>query len=202
MTRTQPHCDGDVIRANEWVWAALRPGLAVLGAAVIAASACRDGARPTQTVAMADTADQVLFGMSYYVTVEGVRRARVEADTAYFYTPTQSAELRVVTVTFFDTQGAQTSTLTCHEGTYHWRTGDMEGRGDVKVVTTDGKRLSTPRLRYYQNRDEVESDTSFTYFKPPSETVVGESFVSDPSFRSMRVKQPRGTGGGFALPNQ
>ena len=180
----------------------LATGLAVLGVAVVAAGACRDGARPTQTVTMADTADQILFGMSYYVTVEGVRRARVEADTAYFYTPTQSAELRVVTVTFFDPQGAQTSTLTCREGTYRWRTGDMEGRGDVEVVTTDGRRLETPVLRYYQNRDEVESDTTFTYLRPPSETVVGEGFVSDPNFRSMRVKRPRGTGGGFALPNQ
>ena len=180
----------------------LGTSLAILGTAVLGAGACRDGARPTQTVAMADTADQVLFGMSYYVTVEGVRRARVEADTAYFYTPTQSAELRVVRVTFFDPQGAETSTLTCHEGTYRWRTGDMEGRGDVKVVTTEGKRLNTPVLRYYQNRNEVESDTSFTYFSPPSENVVGEGFVSDPNFRSMRVKRPRGTGGGFALPNQ
>jgi hypothetical protein len=57
-------------------------------------------------------------------------------------------------------------------------------------------------LRYYQNRDEVESDSAFRYFKPPSETVFGEGFVSDPNFRSMRVKRPRGTGGGFVLPNQ
>ena len=177
-------------------------GLAALGAAVIAAGACRDGARPTQTVTMADTADQILFGMSYYVTVEGVRRARVEADTAYFYTPTQSAELRVVTVTFFDAQGTQSSTLTCREGTYRWRTGDMEGRGDVRVIGTDGKRLETPVLRYYQDRDEVESDTTFTYFNPPAERMAGEGFVSDPSFRSVRVKRPHGTAGGFALPNQ
>ena len=179
----------------------LGAALAILGTG-IGTAACADGARPTQTVAMADTADQVLFGMSYYVTVEGVRRARVEADTAYFYSPTQSAELRVVKVTFFGPQGEESSTLTCREGTYRWRSGDMEGRGDVLVVTTDGKRLQTPVLRYYQNRNEVESDTTFRYFKPPNETVLGEGFVSDPNFRSMRVKRPHGTGGGFVLPNQ
>jgi LPS export ABC transporter protein LptC len=151
---------------------------------------------------MADTADQVLFGMSYYVTVEGVRRARVEADTAFFYSPTQSAELRVVTVTFFGPNGEHSSTLTCREGTYRWRTGDMEGRGDVQVVTTDRRRLETPVLRYYQNRNEVESDTTFSYFKPPNEHVEGEGFVSDPNFRAMRVKRPHGRGTGFALPNQ
>lgn len=180
----------------------LGAGLAILGTAIMGIGACRDGARPTQTIAMADTADQVLFGMSYYVTVEGVRRARVEADTAYFYTPTQSAELRVVKVTFFDSDGAESSTLTCREGTYRWRSGDMEGRGDVLVIGTDGKRLETPVLRYYQNRDEVESDTTFTYFKPPAERMEGAGFVSDPSFRSVRVRRPRGTAGGFALPNQ
>ena len=55
----------------------------VLGATI----ACRDGSRPTATATLADTADQVLIGMSHYVTVSGVQRARVRADTAYLTRP-------------------------------------------------------------------------------------------------------------------
>ena len=168
---------------------------------VMATLACQDGARPTQTVAAADTADQILFTMNYYVTVEGVRRARVEADTAYFYSPTQTAELRGVTVTFFSAQGQESSTLTCREGTYYWRTGDMHGRGNVRVVTTDGRRLTTERLVYSQDRNEVESDTAFV-FDSPDEHLVGEGFTSDPDFRRVVAKSPRGTVGKFVLPNQ
>ena len=174
---------------------------AVVGALLVAAAACRDGARPTEMVTAADTADQILFGMSYYVTMDGIRRARVQADTAYFYSATQKAELRKVTVTFFDAQGATTSTLTCREGTYAWRTQDMEGRGNVHVRTTDGRTLRTEVLRYYQARNEVESDRDFVY-DAPGRHVEGEGFTSDPSFRNVVARKPKGTGGQFTLPNR
>lgn len=164
-------------------------------------SACRDGARPTATVTVADTADQILFGMSYFVTVEGIRRARVQADTAYFHSATQIADLRTVRVTFFNASGAATSTLTCREGTYHWRTGDMEGRGAVRVVTTDGRRLSTEVLRYSQNRNEVTSDLPFVY-DAPGRHVEGQGFTSDPDFQNVVAIKPTGSGGRFTLPNR
>lgn len=160
-----------------------------------------NGARPTATVTAADTADQILVGMSHYVTRAGVTRAHVEADTAYFYSPTQSAELRRVRITFYDVRGTESSTLTAREGTYHWRTGDMEGRGDVVVVTTDGRRLRTEVLRYNQARDEVSSDRPFV-FDGPSRHIEGEAFTSDPSFRDVVARRPRGTGGQFTLPDQ
>src|SRR5213595_3131965 len=97
-------------------------------------SGCRSGTPVTATQAALDSADQVLIGMTHYVTEAGVLRARVRADTAFFYSGPQRAELRNVHVTFYDTQGRSTSTLTAHEGTHHWRTGDMEARGNVVVV--------------------------------------------------------------------
>src|SRR2546421_11583041 len=106
------------------------PALALL------AAACEPGIKPTATIAAPDSADQVHFGMSHYVTNMGVQRAQVRADTAYFYSPSQTAELRNVDITFYDVRGAQTSTLTSREGTYHWRGGDMEARGNVDRKST------------------------------------------------------------------
>lgn len=166
-----------------------------------AALACNNGARPTATVTAADTADQVLVGMSHYVTQAGVTRAHVRADTAYFYSPTQSAELRSVRITFSDVKGNESSTLTAREGTYHWRTGDMEGRGNVVMVTTDGRRLRTEVLRYSQARNEVSSDRPFV-FDGPGRHIEGEGFTSDPGFRDVVAKRPRGTGGQFTLPDR
>ncbi|HEX4602029.1 MAG TPA: LPS export ABC transporter periplasmic protein LptC, partial [Gemmatimonadales bacterium] len=106
-----------------------------LGAAACAVlAACEPGIKPTATISAADSADQVLLNMSHYVTDDGILRARVRADTAYFYTPVQTAELRAVHITFYDARGAPTSTLTGRDGTYHWRSGDMEARGNVVVV--------------------------------------------------------------------
>src|SRR5438094_9846027 len=100
-------------------------------------NACDTGIKPTATISAADSADQVLDSMSHYMTSGGVQRAHVLADTAYFYSPSQKAELRQVHIMFYDTRGAQTYTLTSREGNYHGRTGDMQDRGSVLVVRSD-----------------------------------------------------------------
>ena len=167
----------------------------------MAAAGCGNGANTTATITAADTADQILYTMTHFVTVDGVQRARVKADTAYFFQSSQSAEMRHVTITFYDVNGAETSTMTAREGTYHWRTGDMEGRGDVIVVTTDGRTLKSDVMRYSQQKNKVTSDRPFV-FDGPGRHIEGEGFTSDPNFRNVVAKRPRGTGGQFTLPNQ
>lgn len=168
---------------------------------VVAAGACDNGIRPTATITAADTADQVLVNMSHYVTEAGIQRARVRAETAYFYSPIQTAELRSVHITFSDPRGAETSTLTAREGTYRWRTGDMEARGNVIVVRTDGAKLRTEVLRYSQAKNEVTSDKPFA-FDEPNRHIEGEGFTSDPDFKVVTAIRPKGTGGRFTLPNR
>src|SRR6266550_6464226 len=129
----------------------------------VAVGGCDSGIRPTATITAADTADQVLDSMSHYVTTAGIMRAHLRADTAYFYSPMQTAELRVVHITFYDPHGAETSTLTAREGTYHWRPGDMEARGNVIVVRTDGATLRTDPPRHTPATNEVPADQPFGF---------------------------------------
>ena len=118
---------------------------------LLAPLACKNGTPVTATQAVLDSADQVLLGMSHYVTESGVLRARVRADTAYFFSNSQRAELRNVHVTFYDLTGKATSTLTSREGTHHWRTGDMEARGNVILIrNSDGATLRTEAMSYSQ----------------------------------------------------
>ena len=167
----------------------------------VAVGGCDSGIRPTATITAADTADQVLDSMSHYVTTAGIMRAHLRADTAYFYSPMQTAELRVVHITFYDPHGAETSTLTAREGTYHWRPGDMEARGNVIVVRTDGATLRTEVLRYSQAKNQVSSDKPFV-FDEPNRRIEGEGFTSDPDFKAVTAIRPKGTAGQFRLPNQ
>lgn len=164
-------------------------------------SACDTGIKPTATISAADSADQVLLSMSHYMTNDGIQRAHVRADTAYFYSPSQTAELRNVHITFYDTRGAQTSTLTSHEGTYHWRSGDMEARGNVVVVRIDGATLRTEVLHYSQARSQVSSDRPFV-FDEPTRHIEGQGFTSDPDFKVVTATRPTGRAGSFTLPNQ
>lgn len=160
------------------------------------------GARPTTTIQAPDSADQVLEGFSHYVTDDGIRRSRVQADTAYFYEASQLTNLVNVKVTFYDLKGAESSTLTSKSGLYRWQDGSMEANGNVVVVSPDGRRLATERLRYDNASNQISTDRHFT-LKGPEEDLEGNSFRSDPDFRNVVTDKPRGvTGDGMLLPGQ
>lgn len=181
-----------------------RTAFAAMTALLVAAIAgCEDsGARPTTTIQAPDSADQILEGFSHFVTNEGVRRSRVEADTAYFYENTQVTQLRKVKVVFFDLKGEESSTLTARAGTYRWQDGAMEANGNVVVVTPDGRRLATETLRYDNGTNTISTDKPFT-FDAPNQHVNGNSFRSDPDFKNVVTDRPRGVAGeGILLPGQ
>jgi LPS export ABC transporter protein LptC len=189
-----------------WIFEAFggRAILSVLSVlSVLSATACEDtGVRPTTTVQAADSADQVLEGFSHYVTNEGIRRSRVEADTAFFYEPTQITELHKLKVVFFDTKGEESSTLTAKRGIYRWQDGSMEASGGVVVVSPDGRRLATDVLRYENATNLIVTDQHFTFDKG-DEHLEGNSFRSDPDFRNVVTDRPRGVSGdGMLLPGQ
>jgi LPS export ABC transporter protein LptC len=169
----------------------------------LAATACEEsGARPTATMPAPDSADQVLEGFSHYVTADGIRRSRVEADTAYFYEATQVTNLVRPKVTFYDLKGVESSTLTAASGVYRWQDGSMEANRNVVVVSPDGRRLRTERLRYDSRANQISTDVHFT-FDRGEEHLEGNSFRSDPDFRNVVTDRPRGvTGDGMLLPGQ
>jgi LPS export ABC transporter protein LptC len=164
---------------------------------------CEDtGARPTTTVQAPDSADQVIEGFSHFGTHQGVRRTRVEADTAYFYESTQITELRTVKVTFYDLKGEEGSTLTSRRGTYRWQDGSMEANENVVVVSPDGRRLATATLKYDAAPNTISTDKHFT-FDRGTEHLEGNSFRSDPDFKNVVTDRPRGVAGdGMLLPGQ
>lgn len=183
----------------------LRPLLVCTLAAGLAAglAACEEtGVKPTTTVQATDSADQVLEGFSHYVTKDGVRRTRVEADTAFFYESTQVTQLKKIRVVFFDARGAEGSTLTAKTGTYRWQDGSMEANGRVLVVSPDGRRLATETLKYDNAANTISTNVHFT-FDRGAEHLEGNSFRSDPDFRNVVTDRPRGTAGeGLLLPGQ
>ncbi|MGH7718152.1 MAG: LPS export ABC transporter periplasmic protein LptC [Gemmatimonadaceae bacterium] len=177
--------------------------LRILGAAVLALVACGEGAEPPVAAPnpLADSADQVMFGIRWNMTTNGVLRARLLADTAYFFDDNARMELRDVHMTFFDAIGQQTSVLTSREGTYNTRLSTAEARGDVVMVGEEGRRLTTEQMRYNQSQNLVSSDSAFV-FTGPNQRLEGIGFVSDPEMSNVRILgQPSG-GTTFTLPGQ
>ena len=178
--------------------------LLAAGAALVAlASGCKRAKEPTAatTSPMADSADQVMFGARAILTDKGLMRAELFGDTAYFFDDNTRVEMRTVKTNFFTTAGAQSAVLTSKEGTYRTQ-GSMEARGDVVVVSTDGRRLTTPQLRFDQSRNEISSDSAFVLTEP-GRRVAGVGFVSDPNMNNVRIlKTTSGSTERVTIPGQ
>lgn len=167
-----------------------RPYIYIIVALAASGGCSNADAPPTTTIMASDSADQVGFNVVHYITIDGVRRVILEADTAYFYQRGQSAELKVVRVLFFSPEGVHTSTITSLEGTYNWRDQSMEARGNVVAVTPDDRQLTTDTLRYDRDRNEISGPSSFQ-FCAPDRQLEGDAFTSDPNFRRVETTRPR-----------
>jgi len=156
-----------------------------------AATACSGMETPPTTVTSADSADQVGYGVTHILTADGIRRMRLQADSAYAYLRAQRHELFGLTVTFYSPDGVETSTLHARGGTYDWRTGNMEARGDVVTVSPEGNRLETSTLQYDRGRNLIIGPAPF-HWRTPTQDVEGDAFTSDPDIRNVETTRARG----------
>jgi LPS export ABC transporter protein LptC len=156
--------------------------------AVSVASACGDSQGPpvTHFTLIPDSAEQVLFNIELTLTDEGIRRAVVKSDTLLTYDQNTREELRKVTARFYSVAGEQEAILTSLQGGHNSRLGTMEARGNVVVISKEGKQLNSPHLRYDPSRNEISSDSAFTLTEGERVTK-GVGFVSNPDMTNMRI---------------
>ncbi|HVE79343.1 MAG TPA: LPS export ABC transporter periplasmic protein LptC [Gemmatimonadaceae bacterium] len=177
----------------------MRPALLFAGLVFLAA--CRDAKKPPVVApTQVDSADQVIYGMRTLVTDRGLLRADVRGDTAYVHDEGTRFVIRNVTTVFYAQNGARNATLTSRTGTYDTRRNQMESRGNVVVVSEDGRRLTTEQLRFDQVRNEISSDSSFVLTEP-GRSLTGIGFVADPNLTNIRVlRGAAGNAGQITLP--
>lgn len=156
--------------------------------AVCTVAACNNTQGPPVAARslLPDSAEQMLFGIELLLTDAGVKRTSVKADTLLTYDANTREELRRVTARFFTTSGEQQAVLTADQGSHSSRLGTMEARGNVVVVSSEGKKLETPHLKYDPTRSEISSDSAFTLTEGERITK-GIGFVSNPEMTNMRI---------------
>jgi LPS export ABC transporter protein LptC len=169
-----------------WLTAALGLGLA----------ACGDTGEPPlvaeDVLQLNQEANQVVFGLTHWVTSEGIRRARVEADTAFFIEDEATVELRMMKVIFFDAAGDTTSVLTAREGEYDWNTQDMVAERDVVVVIPkDGRRVETSVLYYNRTEDRIWGDEPTKIWEPDGMVTEGTAFETNSRMDQVEITSPR-----------
>jgi LPS export ABC transporter protein LptC len=174
------------------------------GVLLVAGGACQQqGATPpvTRGRTMADSAEQVMFGVRALLTDHGVQRGEMFADTAYVFDDQTRFELRNVRATFNTSTGVKDGVMSGDRGRYSTRDQILEGFGNVVIVTNEGRRLTSPHIRYLQTANEVSSDTTFTLVEP-DRSLSGIGFTADPQLTRVRVLRAGEGRGSITLPAQ
>jgi LPS export ABC transporter protein LptC len=170
----------------------------------VAAGACtRDGAAPPVRTGptRADSAEQVLVDVRARLTDHGVQRGEMFADTAYVFDDQTRFELRKVRATFNTSTGVKDGVMSADRGRYSLRDQTLEGFGNVVIVTTEGRRLTSPHIKYMQSVNQVSSDTNFTLVEP-GRSVSGIGFTADPQLNRISILRNLGGEGSFSLPGK
>ncbi|HKR08043.1 MAG TPA: LPS export ABC transporter periplasmic protein LptC [Gemmatimonadaceae bacterium] len=159
-----------------------------VGVLAMSLSACTTKKQPPVAghSPLADSADQIMYNSRFVLTDEGIARAQMHADTAYFFDDNTRMEFENPNVTFSNSMGAKDAVLTARHGTLNNRTNNMIARKNVVVVSEDGRRLTTPELIYNKQKNEISSDSAFVMTEPGRE-LSGIGFRSDPNMNNIRI---------------
>jgi LPS export ABC transporter protein LptC len=182
----------------------MRRVLALVAIGAISAAGCsKKGATPPvkSRASLADSAEQVMQNVHYVLTSDGVQRGELFADSAYIFDDNTRYVLKNPRTTFNTAEGVKNGTMKADRGKYNLRQQVLEGFGNVVLTSTDGKRLTSPYVKYNQAINEISSDTTFTVVQH-GDTLSGIGFKTDPQLQRVQVlRAPRGKGS-FTLPGQ
>jgi LPS export ABC transporter protein LptC len=131
--------------------------------------------------------DQVLEKSSIIFTSEGRRTAVVYADRISKYLKEKKEALQGVKAQFYDEEGRISSTLTSQEGTVREGREEVEAKGRVVVVTSEGVRLETPLLKWNSRTNQVYTD-SVVKINRKGDMVTGRGMEADSELKRIKIK--------------
>ena len=159
-----------------------------LGVVMALLAGC-DGQRisaENQRLALADSAEQVMFNGRTIITANGVRRGEVSGDTVGTYEAVTRFRFRRLTVRFSTALGRPLAVMTAPEGEYSLVKGTVVAAGPVTLVSdTTGRRVVTQAVRYDVVQNQLASDSAFTATSG-TRTLSGVGFTADPGLFTIR----------------
>ncbi len=139
----------------------------------------------------ASGADQVMLGIEHFMTVDGVRRGKLVADTAYTYEDASRVDLRALRIQFFDDTGADRGLLTSRLGEYDLESGDMIVHENVVLDGSMGgggpARLETDSLAFEAATNRLTTDASWVLTHGDGTVERGVGLVTDPGLENIET---------------
>ncbi len=141
--------------------------------------------------------DQESWNSTLIITNDGQKVGVVEAKHFQKYNKKNKTYISEgLKVDFFNAEGLHTSVLTSEGGEVDDRKQDMIAYGNVIVVSDSGMTLYTDTLMWDNKRQKIISEIPVTIISE-SDTLYGDSFISDPSLENYELTNSHGTGTGL-----
>jgi LPS export ABC transporter protein LptC len=138
-------------------------------------------------------ADNVAFGMVSFMTSNGIREGRVEADTAYMFADSSMAKLRRMKIVFYNENGTERAVVTGDRGEWNQNTDRMVAHGNVVlIVHEDGRKIESEELNYDPTQRRIWSDSATVQTMADGSVTRGSAFQSDMEFKNVRIENIRG----------
>ncbi len=148
--------------------------------------------QPTQNKEKLVFPDQESWNSTITITKEGQRVADVWAGYIAVYNDQDLAKLKdSIHADFFDSNGDHNSVLTADSGFVNNQTNDLVAMGNVKVVSDSGIVLQTEKLEWNNKKQKIVSEVPVR-FTTREDTLIGDSFVSDPDLENYEIRNARG----------
>jgi len=141
---------------------------------------------PTGREGLPATPDQVVENGEHVITVDGVKKALIQAEQMYFFQDLGKVIGDTISVTFYDDNGLRQSLLTARTGELDQETREMLATGSVHVQG-ETSWIQTEELRYHPDRNLVTSDTA-TEIHQDGNVIRGTGIESDPALTELRIR--------------
>ncbi|MBW3533640.1 MAG: LPS export ABC transporter periplasmic protein LptC [Gemmatimonadetes bacterium] len=161
-------------------------------------AACQDPAATTlaDETLLELEADQVLYEMTTYATTDGIRQARIQADSAYFFRDSSVVHLEGVDMTIYGESGSERASVVSERGRMDRRSEMLTAQGNVVLRIPEQNRIvESTELHYDPSGDRIWSDSATT-MREGSRVTRGTCFNSDLEFRNYNVCNLRGAATG------
>ncbi len=136
--------------------------------------------------------DQESWNSTITITQEGKKFAEIWAGYISFYNQQGKTFLKdSIHADFFDRDGSHNSVLTADSGIVFNQTNNLVAYGKVVVVSDSGIVLETQELRWDNEKQKIISDVPVR-FTTQNDTLVGDSFISDPDLSNYEIRNARG----------
>ena len=169
-------------RALSGAWSARLATLAALGAL-----ACLSDAEDVATTFEEISADEIVYGVSHNMSRDGIREARLEADSMLMWRDSTHAWVMRMTLLVFDDQGGQRATITADRGRFDMATNELMAVGNaVLSIPGQDREIRTEVLNFSQESDRVWSDVPVVMREAGCE-IEGDRLQSDIAFDEVKL---------------